>query len=106
MEPTRQALESFFEGLRISSLPEQAKGLLEASVTLIEIVDAISSLPNGKAPGPDGLSSEFFKSFQDILSPLLLILFQELVDDPSRKVTFHRAAMVVLPKQDKDTSLC
>ena len=37
-----------------------------------EIQDIISSLKNNKSPGPDGFANEFYKTFKDVISPLLL----------------------------------
>ena len=35
---------------------------LECDITAVEVGDAIQSLKSGKAPDPDGLNGEFYKS--------------------------------------------
>lgn len=47
---------------------------LEAPLTLDELREAVSNLPNNKAPGTDGLPGEVYKKL-DILLPDLLDVF-------------------------------
>ncbi len=47
------------------------KKLCDSDVTEEEINEAITQLSNGKSPGLDGLSSEFYKVFKDVLIPIL-----------------------------------
>lgn len=44
-----------------------AKKKLEADLTFEEVTAAVKGLSSGKAPGIDGLSSEFYKKFWTIL---------------------------------------
>ncbi|XP_041423587.1 uncharacterized protein LOC121395088 [Xenopus laevis] len=46
-----------------------------AKITEEEVKLAIESLQNKKAPGPDGLTSEFYKTFKDRLAPALVEVF-------------------------------
>lgn len=49
----------------IKSVPTASQELLEGTFTDDEIKSEIHKLPNGKAPGLDGLPHEFWKSFMD-----------------------------------------
>ena len=44
----------------------------------LEVKDAIKSLSTGKSPGSDGLTSEFYKCFSEVLSPILLKVYREM----------------------------
>ena len=44
---------------------------------LVEIIELILAAPNGKQPGPDGVSSEFFKTYAKTLAPLFQEGWQE-----------------------------
>ena len=46
---------------------------------LVEIIDLILAAPNGKQPGPDGVSSEFFKTYAKTLAPLFQEGWKELL---------------------------
>ena len=48
---------------------------LDSPFSMDELKKVISSLKSNKSPGMDGLTAEIFKSSYDILSPLLLRLF-------------------------------
>ena len=54
---------------------ENADFILDNPITEEELKKVIMSLKNNKSPGIDGLISEIFKCSQDILSPILLKLF-------------------------------
>ena len=43
--------------------------------TLSEFKVALFKLPNGKSPGSDGLTTEFYKTFWDVLANDLLEVF-------------------------------
>lgn len=45
---------------------------LNAQITEQDIMSTVGSLANGKVPGPDGYSSEFFKQHKETLTPTLL----------------------------------
>lgn len=47
---------------------------------MMELVEAIHKQKKGKTPGTDGLPSEFYHKFQDILTPLLKDLFARILD--------------------------
>ena len=67
----------------IPSLPslKQDYSNLISTVTGAEISDAIGSLCNGKAPGCDGLTAEFYKSFEETLVPILVAVFEAIWKD-------------------------
>lgn len=45
---------------------------LTKELTMKEVQDAISTMPKGKAPGYDGIPTEFFQEFINEISPTLL----------------------------------
>ncbi len=54
--------------------------ICEAPLSLQEITDAINSLKNNKSPGTDGLTAEFYKAFNKLLSPVLFEVFKESIE--------------------------
>ena len=56
-------------------LSEEESSSCEGDLSLDDISHAVRNLNTGKAPGPDGLSVEFFVKFWDLLGPELVKIF-------------------------------
>ena len=54
----------------IPCISEASQEIFDADVTLREIEDVVKGLANNKAPGPDGLPSEFYQIFWTDISKL------------------------------------
>lgn len=68
-------VESFLGRLTLLTISDSQKRELNAPISREEALLALKGLQSGKAPGPDGLSSEFYREFQDVhLDPFLKIL--------------------------------
>ena len=62
-------------------LSDSDSALCEGPISLTELTTSLQSQNTGKAPGPDGFSSEFYVKFWDLLGPLLLeVINQSFVD--------------------------
>jgi hypothetical protein len=48
-------------------------------LSLGEITKAITSLPKGKAPGHDGIPTEFFQEYVNEVAPTLLLAFKAML---------------------------
>src|SRR5205085_5921902 len=53
--------------------------LLTQEISLEEIRNTIRSLPNNKSPGSDGLTYEFYKLTEEVITPLLHNLFNQVL---------------------------
>src|SRR5438128_10090043 len=60
-------------------LPLDAQRTLIDPITLEEVKKAITSSPNNKAPGPDGIPSEFYAFHIDIIAPKFVVLFNDIL---------------------------
>ena len=43
-----------------------------------ELKTAISDMENNKSPGEDGLTAEFYKTFSDLLIPILVDVYNNI----------------------------
>lgn len=64
-------------GCRSKVIPLQESSLADSPLSLADILQAIENLKPNKTPGLDGLPSEFFQQFKDLLAPLLLAFWEE-----------------------------
>ena len=69
-------------------------------ITQEEIANAISQSPNGKAPGPDGIPSEFYKKYTDIITLPLMKLFNDImIFGKCAPVSWAQSKCILIPKK-------
>lgn len=69
-------------------------------------MDAIRTMQNEKAPGPDGYPVEFFRKFSGQLIPLLLEMFNDSNANGTLLRKLTEASITLLLKPGKDRKEC
>jgi len=74
----------------------------DSPLTKEEVIGAIALLKNNKSPGNDGLVSEFYKSFSDLLAPFMLKVFVESIERSTLPSSLTQGLITLIPKPNKD----
>jgi hypothetical protein len=77
---------------------------LNSPITCNETDAVIKSLPTKKTPGPNGFTAEFYQTFKEELTPILLNLFQEIEREGTLPNSLYEASITFIPKPNKDVT--
>ena len=94
--------ETYLRNTNTQILDENDKQLCEEPLTVEEIGKALQNLPNGKSPGADGLTTNFFKFFCTDIKDIVLDSFNEICQSKNMSQFQKRAILNLQPKGDKD----
>ena len=85
---------------------DQQKTVLNGPVTLEEVTEAAGVLQSGKAPGPDGFNSDFYKRFKPLLVKPSLAMFNLSFENRALLKMVTEVNISLILKKDKSSGLC
>ena len=99
-----EEIDKFLERYTIPRLNQEETKNMNTPITSNEIETVIKNFPTNKSPGPDGFTSEFYQTFREELTPILLKLFQKTAKEGTLANSFYEATITLIPKPEKDTT--
>ena len=70
-----EEMDKFLERYNIPTLNQEEFKNINILITRNEIETVIKNLPTNRSPGPDGFTGEFYQTFREDLTLILLKLF-------------------------------
>ena len=97
---TLSEFRQFTQNIDIPLLTEDIRAKLERRLTYEECKTALSSFSNGKSPGEDGFTAEFYAKFFDILGEDLVENLNSAHEKGQLSISQRRGVITLLPKDD------
>jgi hypothetical protein len=80
------------------------KRTLNRYITSNDMETIIKNPPTKEIPLSDGFTADFYQTFKEELTPMLLKFFQEVQKERTLPNTYYETLITLTPKAGKDTS--
>ena len=99
-----EEMNKFLERYNLPRLNQEGIENINRPITSNEIETMIKNIPTNKSPGSDGFTGEFYQTYREELTPILLKLFQNTAEGGTHPNSFYEATITMIPKLDKDVT--
>ena len=91
-------IDAFLRDSNVPSLTENETNSCEGEITIDEATKALKDMNSGSSPGPDGLSTEFYRFFWTELRDIVVNSFNKSFDTGSLSYTQTSAILTLIHK--------
>jgi hypothetical protein len=95
-------MDKFLDICNQTKLNQEDINHLNSPITCNEIEAVIKSLPTKKSPESDGFTAEFYQTFKEELTPILLKFFQKIEREGTLPNLFYKSSITLILKLNKD----
>ena len=93
---------NFLDTIPTQLVSTKLNEILSKEITLDELSDALHSSENGKSPGNEGLSREFYLTFWERVAPIMLDSFLDRYAKGFLSPSQRQAIIKLIEKKDED----
>ena len=93
-----EEMDKFLEKHNLPRLNQEEIENMNRPNTSNKIETVIKNLPTHKIPVPDGFTGEFYQTFREELTPILLKLFQKTAEEGTLPSSFYEATITLITK--------
>ena len=91
-------MDKFLERYNLPRLNQEEIENMNRPIKSTEIESVILKTPNNNSPGPDDFTGEFYQTFREELTPILLKVFQKLAEEGTLPNSFYEDNITLIPK--------
>ena len=93
-----EEMDRFLEKFNLAKLNQEEIEIMNNPITSTEIEAVIKNLPKNKSLGSDGFTGEFYQTFREELTPILIKLFQKTAEEGILPNSFYEATITLISK--------
>ena len=99
-----EEMDKFLEKHNLLRRNQEETENINRPIRSTEIETVIKNLPTNKSPGPDGFTGDYYQTFREELTPILLKLLQNIAEGGTLPNSFYKVTIALIPKPDKDVT--
>lgn len=95
-------MQDYLQKTNFRKLTTQEKAALDESIAQEEILTAIEHMKLGKAPGTDGFTAKFYKTFKNDLVQWIQLVTNNVLKGEDPPKTWQDATISMIPKEEHE----
>ena len=98
-----EEMDRFLEKFNLPRLNQEEIEIMNNPIISTEMEAVIKKLPKNKSPGPNGFTGDFYQTYREELTPMLLKLFQKISAEGTHQTHSMRPPSPWYQNQTKTT---